>query len=217
MSSCAIVPNLDARPSRSTVTVDRRSDCYSQQQMDALTQAAFDLLLARLDSDRQQAGVKYELLRRKLVKFFEWRGRTLPEDLADETINRVAKNLEAGEEIRSLAAYCAGTARHVFLESLRGPREEKLVEDIPQTSVVRAEESERRMECLERCLQELSRQEADLIMQYYQNDKPSRIASRKEISARLGIPLNALRIRTHRIRARLESCVEMCMKQVPGE
>jgi RNA polymerase sigma factor (sigma-70 family) len=185
--------------------------------MDALTQAAFDLLLARLDSDRQQAGVKYELQRSKLVKFFEWRGSTLPEDLADETINRVAKNLEAGEEIRNLAAYCVGTARHVFLESLRSRRKEELVEDIPQTSVLRAEESERRMECLEHCLQKLSPQEADLIMQYYQNDKQSRIASRKEISARLGIPLNALRIRTHRIRARLESCVEMCMKQVPSE
>jgi len=181
--------------------------------MDALTQAAFDLFLARLDFDRQQAGVKYELLRRKLVKFFEWRGRTLPEDLADETINRVARNLEAGEEIRNLAAYCVGTARHVFLESLRSRREEALVREITQSSVIGAEESERRMECLERCLQRLSPQDAELIMQYYQNDKANRIASRKDISARLGIPLNALRIRAHRIRARLESCVEMCMNR----
>jgi DNA-directed RNA polymerase specialized sigma24 family protein len=185
--------------------------------MNALTQAAFDLLLARLDADRQQAGLKYELLRRKLVKFFEWRGAAFCEDLADDTINRVARNLEAGEEIRDLPAYCAGTARLVFLESLRSRRNEAAVEELPDPTTVLNSEMGARMDCLERCLQKLPPEEADLIMQYYQSEKPNRIAARGELATRLGIPLNALRIRTHRIRARLEDCVEQCMKKVSGE
>jgi DNA-directed RNA polymerase specialized sigma24 family protein len=184
--------------------------------MDALTQAAFDLLLARLDGERQQAGLKYELLRRKLVKFFEWRGGASCEDLADDTINRVARKLEAGEEIRDLAAYCAGTARLVFLESLRSRHNEESFEPFPESSSSLDPEMGMRMDCLESCLRKLPPEEADLIMQYYQSEKPN-IAARREFASRLGIPLNALRIRTHRIRARLENCVEQCMKQVSGK
>ena len=185
--------------------------------VDALTKRAFDLLLARLDSDRHQAGIKYELLRRKLIRFFEWRACSLPDNLTDETIDRVAKNLEAGEEIRNLAAYCAGTARNVFLESLRIRRREEPADGLLASSAAPAEAPERCSECLERCLRKLSSEEADLILRYYRNEKPSRIVSRRELANQTGIPLNALRIRTHRIRARLESCVEMCLKQMPGE
>jgi hypothetical protein len=39
-----------------------------------LTQSEFDSLLARLDPDRERAGVLYEMLRRKLVQLFEWQG-----------------------------------------------------------------------------------------------------------------------------------------------
>ena len=185
--------------------------------VDSLTQGAFNRLLARLDSDRQQAGIKYKLLWRKLMEFFEWRGCSFPENLADETIDRVAKNLEAGEEIRNLAAYCAGTARNVFLESLRTRRREEPVEGLLAPSAAPAEARERCSECLERCLRKLPSGEADLILRYYQNDKPSRIASRKELANQVGIPLNALRIRTHRIRTRLESCVELCIKELLDE
>src|ERR1700674_5492340 len=185
--------------------------------VDSLTQGAFNRLLARLDSDRQQAGIKYELLWRKLMKFFEWRRCSFPENLADETIDRVAKNLEAGEEIRNLDAYCAGTARNVFLESLRTRRREEPVEGLLAPSAAPAEAREQCSECLERCLRKLPSGEADLILRYYQNDKPSRIAARKELAKQVGIPLNALRIRTHRIRTRLESCVELCIKELLGE
>jgi hypothetical protein len=45
-----------------------------------LTQAAFDMLLARLDPDREEAGRKYDEIRRKLTKFFEFWGSSAPED-----------------------------------------------------------------------------------------------------------------------------------------
>lgn len=180
-----------------------------------LTQEAFDLLLAQLDCDREHAGKKYEALRRKLVKFFEWRGSTVPEDLADDTMNRIAKNLEDGEQISSLSAYCLGIARNVFLESLRTRRHQEALESLPQAPVAQFDESRR--ECLERCMQQLPPQEFSLIMEYYQEEKGSRIRTRRELAARLGIPLNALRIRAHRIRAQLQPCVEHCMERSAKE
>ena len=47
-----------------------------------VTQGAFDLLLRQLDSDRERSGQRYELIRRKLMKFFEWRGCTTPDEYA---------------------------------------------------------------------------------------------------------------------------------------
>jgi len=181
-----------------------------------LTQRAFELLLSQLDADRQEAGKKYEALRRKLVKFFQWRGCSSPEDLADDTINRVARNLEAGETIRHFAAYCAGIARHVFLENLRTRRKEEALHAMTYPSPTPPDEDPRR-ECLERCLRELSPENFRLIVQYYQQNEQSRIEARRNLAAQLAIPPNALRIRAHRIRARLQGCVEDCVRRQQGE
>ena len=60
----------------------------------SLSQEAFDALLDWLDSDREQAGIKYEQIRSRLIKIFTGRGCIGPEDLADETINRVTRKLK---------------------------------------------------------------------------------------------------------------------------
>lgn len=179
----------------------------------SLTQGAFDLLLAQLDADRNQAGTKYESLRHKLVKFFQWRGCGFPEDLADETLNRVARNLERGEDVRHLAGYCAGIARHVFLESLRALRHEEELQGVAYPSPT-GQDEDPRQECLERCLRRVSLENSQLIMEYYRGDEQARIEARRILAARLGIPMNALRIRAHRIRLRLQDCVEECVSRL---
>ena len=50
----------------------------------ALSQRGFDRLLDRLGPDRERAGERYEALRFKLIKFFEWRGSPFPEGDTDE-------------------------------------------------------------------------------------------------------------------------------------
>ena len=55
----------------------------------ALSQEAFDRLLAWLDPDRDRAGERYEEIRRKLIGIFLRRGCSTAEDLTDEAINRV--------------------------------------------------------------------------------------------------------------------------------
>src|SRR5881396_3250125 len=80
-----------------------------------LTQDAFDRLLASLNPDRDAAADRYLEIRSKLVRFFEWRGFSTPDEYADETINRCAKKIGEGEEIRDLASYSIGVARMLVL------------------------------------------------------------------------------------------------------
>src|SRR5215470_7816859 len=86
-----------------------------------LTEEAFAKFLACLDPDPACAGEKYEALRETLVKFLDWRGALFPEELVDETFNRVTRKLEEGETIRDLPTYCHGVARLVFLQWLERP------------------------------------------------------------------------------------------------
>jgi DNA-directed RNA polymerase specialized sigma24 family protein len=181
-----------------------------------LTQQAFDRLLASLDADREQAGQKYERIRLKLVKFFEWRGIALPDGEVDETINRVARRIEEGQEIHNLNAYFYGVARMVFAESLKARAREQDVFGLSLAVVEPPADDPgalERHECLDRCLQHLSEESRKLIIEYYQDEKSRKIEHRKELALRLGIPLNALRIRAYRIRASLEACLRECLER----
>ena len=55
-----------------------------------------EALLKFLDPDRERAGERYETVRSRLIRLFEWRGCSSPEDLADEEIlaRLLALNLE---------------------------------------------------------------------------------------------------------------------------
>ena len=63
-----------------------------------LSEDSFNRFLSLLDTDRERAGAEYEILHRKLVRFFEWRECYNGEELADETVNRVARKLAEGHE-----------------------------------------------------------------------------------------------------------------------
>src|SRR5215210_6049422 len=174
-----------------------------------LNQLAFDSLLTWLDADREQAGEKYEHIRRRLIKIFTCRGCPDAEELADETINRVTlRVLEVAKDYSGdPALYFYGVAQKVYLESLRKRPPTSLP---PPPVAAETEEIEREYECLERCMEQLSESNRQLVLEYYQNDKRAKIEHRKELAERLGIAQNALRIRAHRIRATLQQCVERC-------
>ena len=182
-----------------------------------LTQEALDGLLTSLDADREQAGKKYERIRLKLVKYFEWRGASFPDGEADETINRVARKIEEGADVHNLDGYFYGVARLVLVESLRArEKEQQALVHVPVVEMNPVDdhpENEKLRACLDRCLRHLSAENRDLIVEYYQEEKSRKIERRKGLAARLGIPLNALRIRAHRIRVGLEACVSECLAQ----
>ena len=72
------------------------------------------------------------------------------------------------------------------------------------------EESPRQM-CLDRCLGGLPVETRRLIRDYYSEEGSAKIRLRRQMAKALGIEMNALRIRAHRIRLGLESCVKECV------
>jgi RNA polymerase sigma factor (sigma-70 family) len=175
-----------------------------------LTPGGFDALLAMLDPDRERAGELYEGIRRRLIRLFEWRGCTYPEDLADETFNRVARKSAEGLTLQRSDpyAYFCGVAHHVFQEVMRREkRESKFLEsgDWPPSGS-QEEEPDYRLDSLRECLQTLEHDQRRLLLRYYQDEQ--RIRSRKGLCDELDIPMNALRIRVHRLRKKVETCIQ---------
>jgi DNA-directed RNA polymerase specialized sigma24 family protein len=176
------------------------------------TQQGFDELLDWLDDNRDEAGKKYELIRQRLIKMFTCRACGEPEDLADETINRVTtKIFEIVPNYQGdPALYFYGVARMVHHEYLR--RQNRLIHP-PPTDVTN--EDERLYGCLDGCMETLPEKSRQLVLRYYQNEKKVKIDDRKTLADELGIAVNALRIRAHRIRTLLRKCVENCVEQLP--
>jgi DNA-directed RNA polymerase specialized sigma24 family protein len=176
---------------------------------DNLNQEQFDQLLLWLNPDREQAAQQYESIRRRLIKIFVCRGAHTPEELADDTINRVARKLP---EIRNgyvgePAHYFCGVAGFIWQESLR---KERLTVVAPPVPALATEEEERDYACLEKCLSKLSKVDRELAIAYYQQEKNAKIDNRKQLAEQMGLAMNALRLRAFRIRATLFKCVEGC-------
>jgi DNA-directed RNA polymerase specialized sigma24 family protein len=179
-----------------------------------LTQDAFDRLLIALGDDRDSGGEKYLEIRTNLIRFFAWRGCSFPEDHADETFNRIAKKIDEGEQILNPAGYAMGVARLLLLEIIKSrQREQSALNEMGTASEVAADDGDERLECLQNCLQTLSPDNRELILQYYQGEKSEKIRNRKKLLERLGIPVNTLRMRALRLRERLQGCVEQCVSQ----
>ena len=176
-----------------------------------LTKEEFDSLLNWLDADHEIAAVKYEIIRNGLVKIFMYRGCSDPESLADETFDRVTKKVSeiadsySGDPIN----YFYGVARNICREEAR--KQASLIE-IPPPTVKLTDEQDRTFLCLEKCLKSLSEQQRSLVLDYYQEDGRMRIVLRKALAEKMGMALNALRIRACRIRNTLEKCVDKCMQ-----
>ena len=183
----------------------------------SLTQEAFDGLLATLGPDRDTAADRYLDIRRNLVRLFEWRGCSMPDEYADETINRCAKKIGEGEEIRDLAQYSIGVARMLILEMGRERARNALsLDEVPEPRSLPTEPQEGnevRVECLRTCLGQLSPENRDLILRYYRGEKGEKIKNRKGLTQLFGIPSNVLRMRALRVRERLQLCVQNCFQQ----
>ncbi|HKQ73804.1 MAG TPA: hypothetical protein VJ810_08770 [Blastocatellia bacterium] len=198
-----------------------RESVSSPEKERGLTSKAFTKLLAKLSSDPEIAGIEYEELRRRLIKFFEWRGAFFPEDLADETLNRTARKIDEGAEIeKNVIALALGVARFVFLETSKHPDNKRttLEELIPVAAPpeYQGDDDDLRVACLRECLRGLPEEHRLLIIEYYQEDGRAKIEDRKALATKLGISLNALFSRAKRIRDRLEQCVTQCVRRKPS-
>lgn len=171
---------------------------------------AYQRLLAAFDPDPRRAAERYAELRHRLLRLFEGRGARFPEDLADEVFTRVARRLGDGTTIQSEDPYryLCGVAHLLFKEVLRDAQRHVPIEDPDRWTAPQTQEGEDdRLAALRGCLGELSPTLRQLVLDYHEGERRGRIDNRRELADKLGIPLNALRIRVHRLRSRLEHCV----------
>ena len=178
-------------------------------QRKTLQQADFDLLLAWLDPNPERAGELYESIRWRLIAVLAARGCRIPEELADETIDRVARRVAVIRDtyVGNPAAYFLGVMNNVHHEYLKRPALPQLVQLNHDTEV-----KEQTFLCLDKCLARLSPHARDIIEQYYSEDKRAKINLRKRIAAAFGISQSNLRLRALRIRAKLQTCIQHCLE-----
>jgi DNA-directed RNA polymerase specialized sigma24 family protein len=186
----------------------------------SLTQEAFDALLAALGPDRDRAAELYLEIRRNLVRLFEWRACPAPDEYADETLNRCARKIGAGEEIRDVASYAVGVARMLVREMSRDhAKSARPLEDAPEPRTMPHEiddEADRRLECVRKCLEKLTPENRDLILHYYHGEKGDKIQRRKGLTQLFGIGASGLRMRALRLRQSLQLCSENCLQTRQG-
>ena len=187
-----------------------------------LNQGAFGRLLEWLDEGEDSKGERYLEVRRRLRLYFDRKNCLSPDDLTDETLNRIARKLEEKGSITDVSAlhYCYIVAKYVFLENLRQLKAERIgaAEDVRQDTAqgqsVKTESDHEAREkmhgCLEKCLDELPNDDRELILEYYRGEGRETIERRSELAGRLGLSKNALILRASRIRTRLEGCVRSC-------
>lgn len=185
----------------------------------ALTPETFDRLLRWLDPDRERAGLRYEEIRANLLRNFTRYGCPVPEELADDTIDRVTRKLPSIEAtyVGDPAPYFYAVAYNIFREYLRRPPADPLPEaglpahGLPPDRAV--EEEEVLDSCLRRCMEHLPPRHREVILQYYQGEKQAKINLRRELALKQGFKPAALRLFAQRIRESLKKCILTCLEQ----
>lgn len=194
-----------------------------------LTGEAFDGLLDYLaPNQREEAARKYEELRLSLLTYFATRGAADPDELADESLNRVAYRLAEGEIIRAPNPiyYVLAVARNVWREQLAQPQKLVSFADLPQELAVpiaspeelllefeQRLQAEQKYDCFAQCLAVLAETDRTLLTEYHQGRGRAQSQQRQAMAKQFGVTLGSLRNRVSRIRERLATCVQECMEQ----
>lgn len=178
----------------------------------------FEKLLQWLSSDPEAAGHEYERIRTRLIRVFDARGCLIPEELTDETMDRVTRKIDdlIGTYEGEPSLYFLAVARNVFLEYTRKPKFEELPPVLVQEEK-NDEEAEAQFQCLSKCLSKLPANQHEMIIGYYQDAKRAKIDRRKELVNLLGTTSQALRVRVLRLRQVLQKCVLACIEKNFGE
>jgi RNA polymerase sigma factor (sigma-70 family) len=173
------------------------------------------------ERDREAESRCAEIMR-KLVFFFAGRRCPNPEDLAMETVLRVASKCR-DVDVSSYAdrvGYFFGVARNVVHEEYRsGLREARGLESALRELTATTPDpdawkhAEAAQSCLERCIAALPSHAGQLILRYYSKEGSEKVAAHRALADELGKSVNALRIEAHRIRKTLQQCVFRCVQQ----
>ena len=158
-------------------------------------------LLAVLDSDPARASEKFANLRLNLLRYFEWNHAASPEDLAQEVLCRALARVNQGQSVFAAnpKSYFFGIARNVLFEHWKRVPDPLPISAASGPCLASSgglAEMEREL-LLSECLDQLPPDDRELIVRYYGEGSD-------EVLAGLSISSNALRIRIHRIKTRME-------------
>lgn len=196
-------------------------DPPSPKQKWVLTIESFDGMLLWLDQNRDRAGEKYEQIRSQLIRRFSRLGWSEPEELTNETFDRVAGTLPRVRATYSgpPEPYFFRVAWNVHREHLRRPIMQALGEADLSDSNSESFHSEQKSEkelldsCLRECMEKLDPRNREIIANYYRGERQDKMRSRKSLAERLGMKLANLRLRAQRTRATLKKCILDCMER----
>jgi DNA-directed RNA polymerase specialized sigma24 family protein len=177
------------------------------------SQEPFETLLAWLDPDRESAAMKYEIIHMGLTRIFISRGFGDAEDLADLTVDRVISLLPkiANEYVGEPARYFHKVAHFIALEAWRRP--EIATCEIPDKPSRESPVSDKYDDMMA-CLNLLSEEKRELIIEYYLYQGGKKIEHRQRMAKERDISVGALRSRAHHIRDALEACVKQRLKKL---
>ena len=130
------------------------------------------------------------------------------------------RRLDEGEVIANIMGFIYTVANYIRMEDWTEQKKVRDAEDeikkqteLTELKQLRIVDENPRQFCLDRCLGDLPVETRKLIHDYYSEEGSAKIRLRKQMAKGLGIEMNALRIRAHRIRLNLETCVKDCVSQ----
>ncbi|HEY0772138.1 MAG TPA: CHAT domain-containing protein, partial [Sphingobacteriaceae bacterium] len=179
-----------------------------------ISQAAFDHFINWLGKGSwEEGGIRYEHIRSRLIKFFNYRNLPNMEDLADETLNRVIDNFSKDETSyeSKLRQYIDKAAQLVYLEAFKINRSFVQLE-LKEASMAE-DDTDSTRDCLDKCLQKLSETERKILLEYYEPEKKEKREVRARLASRHGFTIAELHYKVARIRLGLKKCVEECIKK----
>lgn len=167
--------------------------------------------MEKLFAALERTGIEYANLHRAMTAFFNARGcGPDSEALADVTLlDRLARKLDEGTEVRNFVSYSKEIAKRVLKEYLK-EREKfrKAARDLlylmPAVQDFE-EDTDLRRKCQESCIGSLSEPDRRLMIDYYVSGK-----DRGVLAEELGLLLATLRTHIHRLKRRLKKCVDDC-------
>lgn len=177
-----------------------------------LAEPAFAALLARLGDEGPTPEVVYERLRKRLVAYVRLHLPAQADELADLTLDRMARRLSEGTVVQNVYLYALGIGRLVVHEARsRLAREQSSLEQaavLGQGAANEEPDTEALLAALKACLQGIGERGAALILAYYAGGEgAARIAQRRLLAEQMHLSINALRNRALRLREMLERCV----------
>jgi DNA-directed RNA polymerase specialized sigma24 family protein len=177
-----------------------------------MTPVSFEKFLANLSADEQQAGERYDELRRSLIRYFRFKGDAAPEEAADTVFDRVLQKLAENQKIHEISNYCFGVARLVALERARSSeREKRAAQKFYQTHNCDGDFAGENEDLINfrHCLKKLAPHEQKMLAEYFADGTTDEKAARRnEIAHSENTTLSNLRTRVHRLRQALAECLQ---------